>query len=567
MKKSALMLAAGLGLATPLAVSTPVVHAATIMVGNNFRSGAGSLAEAAATAAANGTADTITFASNVTGTIGLDAGLSLGPGDSIVGPGPTVLTIDGEDTVRPLLLDNDGTVSISGLRFVNGVGVDGGCVSSSNTDLVLDNVYFESCDASIDGGAVRVLGGSLDATGLYVAANTAAGDGGGIWARDASVSVTTATFANNIAGVNGGALMTYSGPVLTGVIVSANTATAGYGGGINAADGVGMVMRRCTVSGNVARSDGGGLYVGNMQSNGSGLIASSVFQDNTAGQTPGTGMGGGMSLDLLDSAVGSGSFKVVDTTVTGNQADFYGGVVAMSATVVEVTIAFDTIIDNTAGDTGGEQLGLFMPAVVTHSVVSGSGDSLEASVSVGVERSLLGDQSVTYPDGAFVLDPWSSDHLGGAHGLGALQDNGGPTWTMKPTASSVLINGGATSLAGAPSYDARGSARRQGGRFDIGAVEWQTPSPPRNVAGSARPSGVRLSWQRPADRGDGVVLAYRIYQRRPNGTWSRVGTVAGGTGSFVVSGLVSGRLYRFKVVAVNAGGVGTSSASLTRRAG
>lgn len=568
MNRRILLAMVGIGTAVPvMAASPPSVHAETFVVGSLAPTGENTLAAKAALAATNGTADTITFADGLTGTVVLDATITLDTGDSIVGPGPTSLTVSGDDLIRPISFTDAGTVSISGITIADGAAVDGGCLSATNTAVVLDNVYVQSCLASGDGGGIHILGGSLTGTGLYVASNSADNDGGGVWARDASVTISTSTLTNNTAGSDGGGLMAYSAPALTGVMVMSNTASAGHGGGVNVSDGEGMAMRRCTVGGNSAFLSGGGLYVGNMLSNGSGLIASSLFEGNTAGQGAGNGLGGGIALDLFDETVSDGTFTVVNTTVTGNQADFYGGVVAMTAITTEAVIAFDTIVDNTAGDPSGEQLGVFMPGSINHSVVAGDGDALDASVSVGVQRSLVGDQTVTFPGGGFVLDAWSTDHLGDAHGLGVLRANGGPTWTMKPTAGSVLVNGGATSLAGAPAFDARGLSRRQGGRYDIGAVEWQVPSAPRNITAAARPDAVRIGWSVPATRGDGLVLGYRIYRQGLDGSWTRVGTVGTAARSFVVAGLVTGRLYRFKVVAVNAGGAGPASSVIGKRAG
>jgi len=568
MMRRALVVAVGVGLVVPvLAVATPTVRAADFTVGTLARSGEGSLAAAAAIAATNGTPDTISFTDGLTGTIVLDGTITLDAGDSIVGPGSSVLTVSGDDLIQPFEFTGGGTISISGITIADGSSVGGGCLSANSTALVLDDVAVTSCTATGDGGGIKVLGGSLTGSGLYLAGNTAGNDGGALWARDAAVTISSSTVANNSAARSGGGIMSFSAPALTGVMVTSNTATAGYGGGLNVADGVGMVMRRCTVDDNVAFRDGGGLYVGNMLSNGSGLIASSLFDGNTAGQGEGSGLGGGISLDLFDETVSDGTFTVANTTVTGNHADFYGGMVAMTAITTELVLAFGTIVDNTAGDPSGRQLGVFMPGSVTHSVVAGDGDDLDASVSVGVQRSLIGDQTVTFPGGAFVLDAWSTDHLGDAHGLGALGANGGPTWTMKPTASSVLINGGATTLAGAPVFDARGLSRKQGGRYDIGAVEWQVPSAPRNITAAARPDAVRVGWSVPATRGDGLVLGYRIYRQSLDGSWTRVGTVGTAARSFLVAGLVTGRLYRFKVVAVNAGGAGPASPAIGKRAG
>ena len=51
--------------------------------------------------------------------------------------------------------------------------------------------------------------------------------------------------------------------------------------------------------------------------------------------------------------------------------------------------------------------------------------------------------------------------------LGSLQDNTGPTFTMRPLAGSVAIN--LAAVAGAPATDQRGVARS--GTADAGACE------------------------------------------------------------------------------------------------
>ena len=94
--KPGLLAAAGL-------VLSPSVFAATYTVGNLNDSGSSSLRDAIAQANANPGADTITFASNVSGTITLTSGsLHIYDAVDIQGPGAGTLTIDGGfSTTKP----------------------------------------------------------------------------------------------------------------------------------------------------------------------------------------------------------------------------------------------------------------------------------------------------------------------------------------------------------------------------------------------------------------------------------------------------------------------------------
>jgi hypothetical protein len=561
------LVAATFGLAVPtvVAVSVPEVRAEALIVRNNSRSGPDSLAVVAALASTNGTADEITFLDTVVGTIVLEGNLTLGPGDSIVGPGSGALSIDGDGLYRPMTLSNAGTVSISGISFINGAAVDGGCLSATDTDLVLSDVAFDGCAASGNGGGVHIVGGSISMTVSNVLNNSAGNDGGGVWAENATVSISSTLVRGNTAGRDGGGLWSAEPPTIVSTDIDQNTATNGDGGGAWMGDGAAMVMRRCTVSDNTAGAGGGGLYVGSMQAQTVGLVASSLFHGNAAAT-----YGGGMLLDVVDVTAFEATFTVVDSTVTANSAGFYGGIATFAepdSPAMVVRFAFDTIVDNTAVDPQGQQLYVATRGFVTHSVVDGAGDAVDTSiVGLPVTRSVIGDTSSTF-DGSISLDPFSTAHVGDIPGLGVLQDNGGPTLTMKPSAGSVLINNGASTLSGAPPYDARGAARKKGARYDIGAVEFQTPSAPRDVVAVARVDAVRVGWRAPLPAGDGAILAYRVYRQLADGSWTRVGTVGSAVRSYLVSGLVTGRLYRFRVAAVNAAGVGTVSASVGRRAG
>ena len=76
--------------------------------------------------------------------------------------------------------------------------------------------------------------------------------------------------------------------------------------------------------------------------------------------------------------------------------------------------------------------------------------------------------------------------------LGALANNGGPTQTHLPAATSPVINAGDPAFVPPPATDQRGFARVIGGRVDMGAV-----NPTAGRSSSRKP---RTPWQRPAAR-------------------------------------------------------------------
>ena len=82
----------------------------------------------------------------------------------------------------------------------------------------------------------------------------------------------------------------------------------------------------------------------------------------------------------------------------------------------------------------------------------------------------------------FISVPGSDLQLGGVRdrqganpALDALADNGGATLTHTPRYGSFAIDGG---TGPCPETDARGVARPQNGRCDVGAVEFAGPPPP-----------------------------------------------------------------------------------------
>ena len=119
--------------------------------------------------------------------------------------------------------------------------------------------------------------------------------------------------------------------------------------------------------------------------------------------------------------------------------------------------------------------------------------------------------------------------------LGPLQDNGGPTHTMLPAATSPVINSLPTSTGLCPSTDQRGVARPQGPACDIGAVE------------AIAPRGVIV-----AVTFKNCTLLHVVYNRFQNGTvvhWTVTsngfGRVASGSFTAIGGGTAGSKTLHF----------------------
>ena len=202
-------------------------------------SGAGSL-RAAVAAGGN-----VTFSPALNGaTILLTSGpISIPSGTTISGPGANLVGVSGSLASRIFEVPSGASVSIAGLRLLDGQAGPGG-----------------------QGGAIRNLG-SLVVNGVAVSANRAGDAGGGIY-NTGTLDVRASTFDANAvtdATCAGGGAIRSEGAgsmlLLAGSTISGNSATSCSGGGISFNDGS-ATIRASTIAGNSAGSSGGNLYKG-----------------------------------------------------------------------------------------------------------------------------------------------------------------------------------------------------------------------------------------------------------------------------------------------------------------
>ena len=322
---------------------------------------------------------------------------------------------------------------------IQGPGADQIAIDGDFTSRIFN---VSATDATISGVTVR---------------NGLSDNGGGIYLQAGNLAIENSVVSGNEAELgdpgtgNGGGISVHTGTLTVDSSTISGNDAYGLGGGIYTEGGVAgagaTTIRNSTISGNDAGSYGGGAYF-NYQSN--ATVSNSTIYDNYAGTD-----GGG--LYHFGEPEGDPGLVVTGSTLTRNTAVEHGGGIA------------------SFGQSGDTQ------PVIRNSIVSGNdltvGDDDDLSAydgSMDVGFSLVGE---VYADST--LNQTGPNILGPDPQLGPLDDNGGPTQTQKPAATSPAVDAG--SAFGLTS-DQRGQGRPfdaitanavGGDASDIGAVELQ----------------------------------------------------------------------------------------------
>jgi CSLREA domain-containing protein len=458
------------------------------------------LRDAVAAADAAAGADTVTFASGLSGRIRLTNGeIPIGSGDalSISGPGAGTLTVSGD-------ADNNGGISagdsrifditstpvaISGLTLTNGYSPnDGGALYADSADLTIANSAITGSESGDDGGGLSATGTShLTISGTTFSGNSApSGYGGGLAAR--TVTISRSAFVGNDAGIAGGlasqSLDLDSSSVRNNQATSAaagifavgrsvihdseitGNASAGVAGGVLELPYQNSEIRNTTISGNASTGNGAGLYVGDLLYGADLTLSHSTISGNSTG----TGSsGGGIMLPgaVYGPASGPlGDLDVVDSTISGNSAGTGAGASFGTPAENEITrnstidLDSSTIASNTAGDKGG---GLYLGQYSSPTAPTG-----KTSPTIGLSSTIVGDNTAAGSpqdldrlnsssgggfDLAFSLveapgdaplfeDPGAPSIVGSDPQLAPLADNGGSTKTQLPARTSPAIDQG-----------------------------------------------------------------------------------------------------------------------------
>jgi CSLREA domain-containing protein len=447
--------------------------------------------------------DTITF--SVSGTITLVQVLpTLKSTIAILGPGPT---LDGNGNHSILRVNAPGaTVTLTSMTLSNGVCNSqrngGGAITHlSQSTLNINGGVFTSNDASDcdGGGAIRNnQGGVLNINGTQFSGNTAVsglGFGGAILNLGVLSITNQATFSDNTA-ANGGAIAN-----LPSATVSVNQATFrnnrgwDYGGGIYNNSTEGIYLNYTTLDENATGLSGYGGGIANLS--GSVTVTNSTFSNGYAkrGGALYTENGGViLTGDTLVNNRGWGSgggiyntnthLTITNSTLTQNTTDgYYGGAIYTELYSSEVHVVNSTLAANTSLCNNSAAAGIYSSdsrVWLSNTILANNVNGCQYDCTgTGNQHQVIADgHNLAYnPDlSCGKAKSVTTDDLQ----LGPLQDNGGPTQTMRPGGGSVARSAGddavCAAAVGSPNFgaggvDQRGVKRPQGKHCDVGAYE------------------------------------------------------------------------------------------------
>lgn len=356
---------------------------------------------------------------------------------TIDGPGAAALTLNGADASRLFAHTGSGTLSITGLGFTAGAGPEsdgsgGGCLYSAGS-LRLQNVSVSHCRA-YDGGGIFTVG-DLVLEHVSVTLNTSLSRGGGIFVRSGNLTLKASTIAGN---------------------------DTGYGGGGVFSEGNNALVESSTISGNHAAEDTAGI----------GLRPSS------------------------DNATDTDSFRLINSTVSGNTSDFVEGGVHVNVPTVEVrnsTVAFNRAGVGCPGfhsNVRGVSVTFESSILSNNATVNGTPCDL---VSEGAGINVAGSHNLIVATSTVVPPVLPPDTLNVDPSLLQLANNGGPTWTHALETGSPAVDAGANPLGLVLDQRGAGFARVYGVAADIGAFEVQQPSATPTVTKNFMPSTIPVN--------------------------------------------------------------------------
>lgn len=350
---------------------------------------------------------------------------------------------------------NNGKVLVKQSTFLNNQAVTGGgaIYNDGGTTIIKTSTFSGNLatGSSSTGGTLGSNGGTMKLIKSTISHGSAS-EGGGVWTqygttnliKKSTIQTSTATNAggggienygdtkivnskimNNIASFDGGGIKHGGSLELSKSTVSGNKAS--LGGGMrdfgNSTD-----VQQSTFSGNQAKTDGGGIYTSAALG-----VRNSTFSGNSAGTAGGNRIGGAIFAYNTD-------INLEYVTVANNTAPQYGGVYSDGVSNSSIYMQNTALSNNANGNCGGA------------TIVSG-GYNLSSDSSCSSEFNQTGDKNNKNAK------------------LGALANNGGPTQTHLPLATSPLINKGLTDNH--ITIDQRNFKRPVGSSADIGAVEVQ----------------------------------------------------------------------------------------------
>jgi predicted outer membrane repeat protein len=217
-------------------------------------------------------------------------------------------------------LENNGTLTVANSVFSqNSANTGGGLISGSlsGSSVTISHTLFLNNTASQGAGIVG--SGPMTLQYCEVRGNRSVGAGGGIFFfADPSepLEIIGTVFQGNSAGTSGGAIFSGGSVTITGCTISGNSALY-EGGGMYLSSGdmnvnESVTITGCTISGNSALYEGGGMYI----SSGTMNVNESVVVANSAPLSADVFLASGGTLINNNSIIGSPSL-VITTADSG----------------------------------------------------------------------------------------------------------------------------------------------------------------------------------------------------------------------------------------------------------
>jgi hypothetical protein len=263
-----------------LATATAAIQAAELVVTNCLDDDSAGSLRAVVAGASNG--DVVKLSTLSCNQITLASDEIVIPQDdlTIVGAGAGAIAIDAGNTSRVFNHGGSGTLTLTALTVRNGHVISatearGGCILSA-ANVTIDHATVSSCMASgqqqASGGGIyaaqalhidmsRILDNIAEWTGSTGATFPTAKGGG---ASTLDFSAYDSTISGNQSTDNGSQLAAGGGIAVGRALFlrhsTIDSNSAGFGGGIWAADSTTQVISTCTLSSNIATVAGGGYY-------------------------------------------------------------------------------------------------------------------------------------------------------------------------------------------------------------------------------------------------------------------------------------------------------------------
>jgi predicted outer membrane repeat protein len=365
------------------------------------------------------------------------------------------------------------TVVNSNVSDNAGIGINIAGFEAIASATILSTTVSGNSTGGVESGAC-FGGAQLTITDCTISGNST--DGGILAGCGTFLTVANSTISDNLSGDNGGGISGITARVsIVNSTISGNSAGTS-GGGIYCFENMDVSIVNSTISGNLSGETGGGIYDSGFSDQNASIVNSTI-----SGNSAGTSGAGIYNVGL--------PLHVANSTISGNSAETSGGGIFNFAGLVEITNC--TVSGNSASSGGGiynsaAQFGAVLQTANTIFNAGASGENIfnDGGTVISDGYNLSSDDGGGYLNG-------SGDQINTDPMLGALQNNGGPTFTHALSLHSPAINAGDPSFTPPPSYDQRGSpfVRVFNGRIDIGSFEAQPgyrhptphprPTPPR----------------------------------------------------------------------------------------